>query len=275
MFDRGTAVYVRAQNWAIGSDPGLLRLRMAARTTASLAVALLILFLLTKATHQALTVALLGVLITMVAGRVVNEPDPRRQKITMALLPLPAALAITAAALLAPHQLVADVVFVAVVFAAVYARRFGPRGRALGLVAFMAYFFTLYLRATTAELPWLVGAVLVGTVCSFVLTAYVLPDRPERVLRATVRSLRARMAIVIDTTAELVQAGQLDERQGRSLRLRTVALNETALMVQSQIEDEVNPAAVWPGVSGEDLDRHARDRLPRRRRNSRQAAPRC
>jgi uncharacterized membrane protein YgaE (UPF0421/DUF939 family) len=253
VFDRATAVYVRGQNWAIGSDPGLLRLRMAARTTVSLAVALFILFLLTKATHKPLTVALLGVLITMVAGRAVNEPDPRRQKITMALLPLPAALAITAAALLARHQLVADVVFVAVVFAAVYARRFGPRGRALGLVAFMAYFFTLYLRATTAELPWLVGAVLVGTVCSFVLTAYVLPDRPEGVLRATVRSLRARMAIVIDTTAELVQAGQLDERQGRRLRLRTVALNETALMVQSQIEDEVNPAAVWPGVSGEDL----------------------
>jgi uncharacterized membrane protein YgaE (UPF0421/DUF939 family) len=253
VFDRATALYERAQNWAIGSDPGLLRLRMATRTTVSLAAALLILFLLTKATHQPLTVALLGVLITMVAGRAVNEPDPQRQKLTMALLPLPAALAITAGALLASHQLVADVVFVVIVYGAVYARRFGPRGRALGLVAFMAYFFTLYLRATTAELPWLIGAVLVGTVCSFVMTAWVLPDRPEGVLRATVRALRARMAIVIDTTAELVQAGQLDERQGRRLRLRTVGLNETALMVQSQIEDKVNPAAVWPGVSGEDL----------------------
>jgi uncharacterized membrane protein YgaE (UPF0421/DUF939 family) len=250
---RAIALYARAANWAIGSDPGLLRLRMAARTTAALALALLILFLLTRATHQSLTVALLGVLITMVAGRAVNEPDPQRQKLTMALLPLPAALAITAAALLAPHRVAADVMFVAVVFAAVYARRFGPRGRALGMVAFMAYFFTLYLQAKPAELPWLVGAVLVGTACSFVMTVYVLPDRPEGVLRATVRALRARMAIVIDTTAELVLAGQLEERQARRLRLRTVGLNETALMVQSQIEDKVNPAAVWPGVSGEDL----------------------
>jgi len=88
VFGRATALYERAQNWAIGSDPGLLRLRMAARTTASLAVALLILFLLTKVTHQPLTVALLGVLITMVAGRAVNEPEPRKQKITMALLSL-------------------------------------------------------------------------------------------------------------------------------------------------------------------------------------------
>ncbi len=253
MFGGATALYERAQNWAIGSDPGLLRLRMAARTTVSLAVALLILFLLTKATHQPLTVALLGVLITMVAGRAVNEPDPRKQKITMALLPLPAALAITAATLLAPHRLLADVVFVVVVYVAVYARRYGPRGRALGLVAFMAYFFTLYLRATTSELPWLIGAVLIGTVCSIVMTVVVLPDRRQGVLRATVRSLRARMAIVIDTTAELLEVGGLDERRRRRLRARTARLNETALMVQSQIEDKVNPAALWPGVSGEDL----------------------
>jgi Fusaric acid resistance protein-like len=97
----------------------------------------------------------------------------------MVLLPVPAALAITTAALLAPHKLVADVVFVVIVYAAVYARRFGARGRALGMVAFMAYFFTLYLRATSARLPWLIGAVLVGTVCSFVMTAFVLPDKPE------------------------------------------------------------------------------------------------
>ena len=245
--------YERAHNWTIGSDPGLLRLRMATRTTAALVCALVLLYLLTRATGQPVTVALLGVLITMVSGRAVNEPDPRQQKITMALLPLPAALAITAAALLAPHRVAADIVFVAVVFAAVYIRRYGPRGRALGMVMFMAYFFTLYLRAKTAELPWLIAAVLVGTMCSFVISTYVLPDRPERVLRATMRSLRALMAIVVDTTAEALQTGRLDERRRRRLRARTARLNETALMVQGQIEDKVDPAPLWPGVSGEQL----------------------
>jgi uncharacterized membrane protein YccC len=213
----------------------------------------LILFLLTKATGQPLTVALLGVVITMVAARSVNEPDPRRQKITMTLLPVPATLAITAAALLAPHPAAADVGFVLVVFSAVYMRRFGARGTALGMVTFMAYFFTLYLRATTAELPWTIGAVLVGAACSFVWSAYLMPDRPEDVLRRTIRSLRARMTIVVDTTAEAVQAGQLDERRRRRLRIRTGRLNQTALMVQSQIEAKVNPDALWPGVGGEDL----------------------
>jgi uncharacterized membrane protein YccC len=247
-----TSLYQRARIWTIGSDPGLLRLRMATRTTTALACAVLVLSVLTRATGQPLTVALLGVVITMIASRSVNEPDPRQQRITMALLPVPAALAITAAVLLAPHQIVGDVAFVVVVFAAVYVRRYGPRGRALGMVAFMAYFFTLYLRASLSELPWMIGAVLVGTLCTHVIS-YVMPDRPERVLRSTIRSLRARMAIVVDTTADAVRTGRLDERRRRRFRARITRLNATALMVQGQIEDNADPDTLWPGVTGEQL----------------------
>lgn len=226
---------------------------MATRTTAALGLSLLALFMLTRATGQPLTVAVLGVVITMVASRSVNEPDPRQQRITMALLTLPAAVSITAAAVLAPHTVASDVVFVIVVFTAAYIRRYGARGRALGMVAFMSYFFTLYLRARLAELPWMIGAVAVGTVCTYVMSAYVMPDRPERVLRATIRALRARMAIVLDATAEAVRTGRLDERRRRRMRARTIRLNETALMVQSQIEDNADPGTVWPGVTAEQL----------------------
>jgi len=248
-----TARYERARNWAIGSDPGLLRLRMAIRTTGALATSLLVLFLLTKATHQPLTVALLGALITMISARSVNEPDPHRQRVTLAVLPLPTALAISAAALVSPHPVVADVLFVGVVFVAAYARRFGPRGTALGMVTFMSYFFTLYLRARFSELPWLIGSTLVGTLCSYLWSAFIMPDRPESVLRENIRALRARMAIVVDTTADTVRMGDPDERRQRRLRIRTRRLNETALLVQTQIEDRVNPSALWPGISGEDL----------------------
>lgn len=248
-----TDFYERARNWVVGSDPGLLRLRMATRTTAALGCSLLVLYAATRATGQPLTVALLGVVITMVASRSVNEPDPGQQRITMALLPVPAAVAIAAAAALAPHQVFSDAVFVLVVFTAAYVRRFGARGRALGMVAFMSYFFTLYLRASVSELPWMIGAVAVGTVCTFVMTTYVMPDRPDRVLRATVRALRARMAIVVDTTADAVRTGRLDERRRRRMRARTTRLNETALMVQSQIEDKADPAMLWPGVTAEQL----------------------
>jgi uncharacterized membrane protein YccC len=226
---------------------------MAIRTTGALATSLLVLFLLTKATHQPLTVALLGALITMISARSVNEPDPHRQRVTLAVLPLPTGLAISAAALVSPHPVVADVLFVGVVFGAAYARRFGPRGTALGMVTFMSYFFTLYLRAKFSELPWLIGSTLVGTFCSYLWSALIMPDRPESVLRENIRALRARMAIVVDTTADTVRMGDPDERRQRRLRIRTRRLNETALLVQTQIEDRVNPGALWPGISGEDL----------------------
>jgi hypothetical protein len=99
----------------------------------------------------------------------------------------------------------------------------------------------------------MIGAVVVGTMCTFVMCTYVLPDRPERVLRATIRALRARMAIVVDTTAEAVRTGHLDERRRRHMRVRTTRLNETALMVQSQIEDKADPGMLWPGVTAEQL----------------------
>ena len=246
-------MFERARNWAIASDPGLLRLRTATRTTGALATALLVLFVLTKATHQPLTVALLGALVTMVSARSVNEPDPRQQHLTMALLPLPTALAIAAAALVSPHPVIANVLFVGVVFVAAYARRFGPRGTSLGMVTFMSYFFSLYLQAKFSELPWLIGATLVGTLCSYLWSAFILPDRPESVLRENIRALRARMAIAVDTTADTVRIGNPDERRQRRLRIRLRRLNETALTVQAQIEDRVNPSLLWPGVSGEDL----------------------
>lgn len=233
----------RARTWTAGTDPGLLRLRLAIRATIALACSLVVMYVLTTATRQPLTVALFGAVITMVASRSVNEPDPRTQRITMALLPIPAGLSITAAALLSPHPLVTDAVFVVVVFVAVYIRRFGARGQALGMVAFMAYFFALYLRAGLHELPYMLCAVAVGTLSTFLMTTYVLPDRPERVLRATIRSLRARMALVVDTAAELLRADRLDERRRRRMRARIARLNDTALMVQDRIEDKSNPAA--------------------------------
>ncbi|OSC42746.1 FUSC family protein [Mycobacterium decipiens] len=245
--------FEQLRTWASGSDPGLFRLRLAARTTAALVCALAVLYLLTSATNQPLTVSLFGVLITMIAARSVREPDPHRQQVTIALLPVVATPVITAATLLTPHKVAGDIVFVVIVFAAAYVRRFGARGRALGMVAVMAYFFTLYLRASTTELPWLIAAVLVGTACTFVMSAYVLPDRPEQVLRATMRALRARMALVIDSATDPLRVGHLDERRHRRVRLRMVGLNETALLIQGQVDDNVSPAALWVGVTGEHL----------------------
>lgn len=249
----GAALGERIEGWLIGSDPGLLRLQVAIRTTLTLAVSLGVLVLLTTLTGEPLTVALLGVVIAMMSAMAVNDPDPRQQNITMALLPVPAAISVTLGALLAPHLVMGDVVFVLIIFAAVYIRRFGGRGMALGMVAVMTYFFALFLGAKVGQLPWLIGAVVVGTACSFLMRTYVFPDRPERVLHRTLRALWARIGAVVDATADAVQAGKLGKRQWRRIGARTARLNQTALMVENQLEEKVDAAALWPGVEDSEL----------------------
>ncbi len=128
----------RIRVWLIASDPGLTRFRMAMTTTLTLVVALGVLYGITKAFGQPITVALLGVVIAMLSSAAVNDPDPRQQTITLLAMPVPAAAAVTLGALLAAHKVAGDVVFVAVMFTGVYIRRFGARGMAFGMVAFMA-----------------------------------------------------------------------------------------------------------------------------------------
>lgn len=243
----------RAWDWLLGSDPGLLRLQMAVETVLTLAVSLLVLFLLTSATGQPLTVALLGVVIAMMSAMAINDPDPRQQRITMALLPLPAAVAVTLGAVLATHRVAGDVIFVAIMFGAVYARRFGGRGMALGMVAFMTYFFALFLGATIGQVPWLIGAVLVGAACSLGMQTYVFPDRPDRVLRRTLRALWARVRMVVELTAQALVTNGLDRHLQRRLAGRLTRVNETALMVDNQLEGKVDPAALWPGIDQNEL----------------------
>jgi len=56
-------------------------------TTLTLVVALGVLYGITKAFGQPITVALLGVVIAMLSSAVVNDPDPRQQTITLLAMP--------------------------------------------------------------------------------------------------------------------------------------------------------------------------------------------
>jgi uncharacterized membrane protein YccC len=246
---RPAALRERALSWFIGSDPGLVRLHTTIRTSVTLVAVLLVLAALTKVTGGPVTVAMLGVVIAMQAAMAVNDPDPRQQKITMMLLPVSAGVALAVAALLAEYKLVSEIVFVAVIFAAAYVRRFGGRGMALGMVAFMAYFFALFLGARLAELPELLGATVIGAAGSLVIRFYVLPDKPERVLRYTIWALWLRIAAVIDISAQVLRTGPIDERRRRRVRRRIAQLNETVVMV----EDQLAAGTALPGIDGDEL----------------------
>ncbi|PZS38242.1 MAG: FUSC family protein [Pseudonocardiales bacterium] len=210
---------------------------MAATTVATVALALAVLAKLASLTGQPITVALFGVVIAMISSVAVNDPEPGQRVLTTALVPLPAVAAVTLGALLAPHLFSGDAVFVVIMMATVYVRRFGVRAMALGMVAFISYFFALFLHATLAQLPALGVAVVIGVACSLLMRNVVVRDSPERELARLLRAFRARLGAVIGAAADGLVDGSLTPRSHRRLQHLLIRLNDSALMVENRIDD--------------------------------------
>ncbi|GAA0930778.1 FUSC family protein [Pseudonocardia zijingensis] len=222
-----------------GLDPGLRRVRFAGAASAAMALAAAVMTGLRLVAGFPITVVLLACVLAMVSNLAVDEPDPQARRATTLLMLGPAVVAMVVGTLLAPYHLVADVVFVAVMVAAVYVRRFGPRAVALGTAAVMPYFFTLFLGATPAELPWLGVAAAVGICATLVVRGLVFAERPERALERLLRAFRAHVHALVDAVVRLLEAppGRLDDAR-EEVRRRTTRLNETALLVADALEVE-------------------------------------
>ncbi|NIL89558.1 hypothetical protein RhoFasSB10_01867 [Rhodococcus fascians] len=212
------------------SDPGQLRLRGASATTLTVLLAMVVLLLATRAIGQPVTVAMLGTVVAMQASASVKDKDQHSRLVTTALMVLPASAAVTVAALLSRLGAVADVGFIAVLFAAVWVRRFGPRGTALGMVAFISYFFALFLQATPGQVPMLIAAIVGGVLIALFVRAVVFPDRPIVEVRRLLYAMRAVSESV------LAAASAREDRALELLRRRLDRLGNTALMIDDWLD---------------------------------------
>ncbi|MFG3114720.1 FUSC family protein [Streptomyces sp. NPDC048197] len=216
------------------SDPGLLRLMAGLRTVGAILVTLVVLALL----HTGVTLMVAGAMTAMVATFAIREKEVRGQAITLAL-GLPVALAaMTLGALLHADVIAGDLAFLALIFGAVYSRRFGDRGTALGLIGFQVYFVSLFVRATVPALPQVALTLAVAFVCSAVVRFTVVPETPQRTLARLRAAFRARLAQLVATHLALMDAepGQLDDVLD-DLRRDTARLHEAALMIQGRLEE--------------------------------------
>nr|WP_296763612.1 FUSC family protein [Rhodococcus sp. (in: high G+C Gram-positive bacteria)] len=227
------------------SDPGRLRLRSAATTTITVVLAIAILIPGARSIGQPITVAMLGTVVAMQSSAAVKDKDQRSRVITTLLLVFPAAAAVSLSAVLSEFGKVADVGFIVVLFAAVWVRRFGPRGTALGMVAFICYFFALFLRATPQQLPVLAVSIVVGVAISLLVRTVILPERPSLELRRLVRALRAASIDVLEV------ASNRTDRNLPLLRKRLDKLGSTALMIDDWLDR--NDAAQLLSVTNSDL----------------------
>ncbi|MFB6597156.1 FUSC family protein [Streptomyces diastaticus] len=146
----------------VAPDPGLLRLRGAGRAVLGIGLAATV----SGTAGQSLTMAVAGGLAALLALFTVADPTVRGQALTTALLPAAGCPVLALAVLLHDRPLPRDLAFLAVVGLGVYARRWGPRGNALGIFAFMCFFLAQFLHAVPAQLPGLYAAVALALLTS-------------------------------------------------------------------------------------------------------------
>ena len=215
------------------SDPGLQRFKMAGRSTVTVAVTVLIASVLIGQRSQ--TAPLFGAVVGLMGSLMVNDPEPVQQKITTALLVVPAALSATLGALLAPITWLSDAGLIIIIFFAFYLRRFGPRYMAMGMMAVIPFFFSAVLKFKLGQLPWLYAATAIGVASAYLFRFVLLPDRLERTLRRSVRAFHVQLGMTIDSIIRTMEERTEDEHADKRLRREMKWLNGCATTAESQL----------------------------------------
>ncbi|WP_328911295.1 FUSC family protein [Streptomyces sp. NBC_00234] len=146
----------------VAPDPGRVRLRVSLRAVLGIGLAVAA----AELAGLSLTASITGGLAALLALFTVGDPTVRRQAVTTVLLPVVGFPVLALASTLHGQPLLRSVSWLAVVFAGVYARRWGPRGHALGIFGFMMFFSTQFLHAVPGQLPELYGAVALAVAAS-------------------------------------------------------------------------------------------------------------
>ncbi|MGW3151439.1 FUSC family protein [Streptomyces sp. NPDC001177] len=237
----GRSVRAELRDRLAASDPGLLRLTAGLRTVLAISLSLAVLALV----GADVTLLVAAAMAAMVATFAIREKQRGRQAVTLAL-GLPVALvSVSLGALLSAHVVAGDLFFVALIFCAVYGRRYGDRGTALGLIGFQIYFLSLFVHATVPTLPGLYGAIVVAFLCGAVARFVLVPQTPAGTLDRLRRAFRARLAQLVEAQIELLDAGPDDvDKALEVVRVRTARLHETALLIQGRLEDGTSDEAV-------------------------------
>ncbi len=241
------------RGWTLltASDPALGRLRLAATTLSAIVLTVVAVIAMATAWGQPVVPAILGVVVAMVSSLAVNDPLPRDKAISTALMVPSAAISATLAAFDHHHQVLSDAVFVLVMVVAVYLRRWGPRGLAVGMIGFVSYFMALFLQATPSQLPVMVAGAAVGATTSFTVRHLLRPRHPDRDLRRELAAWSVRAGRALDALGGSVAEGRWSGRARARLRDRVRACEEAANAAEARLQgaDET----LWRGIANDEL----------------------
>ncbi|RSM56086.1 FUSC family protein [Amycolatopsis sp. WAC 01376] len=268
----------------VASDPGLVRLRLGFSAVLSIVVAVLAILPF----HQPLTVTLVAAIAAMTSAFTVNDETPGKQAVTLVLGLLLGAASLTAASVGSAVPPLDSVVFVLLIFVAVYAQRFGSRGIALGSLSFFLFFFAMFLQTHLKQVPALLLALTIGIAANAVVRFVLLRRDTDAEFLRIRRAFRARLAAVVRAAEDHLAVGG-SERTRKRLRRMNARMHESVLLIEDTAPEvtgaesanrlrrraiEVELAVQWLTITvqrtcAEDLDEDVRDDLIARMRRFR------
>jgi uncharacterized membrane protein YccC len=222
----------RARDRLTAGDPGLVGTTTALRAVAGIALTLAVL----SFTDLPAAFLVAGCFAPFTVALAAGDRSAREQVFLVgAAVPLVSAVLLAGGAL-APFRVAAEAAFVLLIFWVVYVRRYGPRGQALGIFAFMAYFLTQFLDARLSHLPGLYAAVGVGFAADALVGFGLLRTTPARTLRRLRRAFDLHLEHVVRGAIEVTKAGRDDTRSTRSLERRVAGLHRSALEIADLLD---------------------------------------
>ncbi|MFJ8916154.1 FUSC family protein [Amycolatopsis sp. NPDC102389] len=268
----------------VASDPGLVRLRLGFSAVLSIVVAVLAILPF----HQPLTVILVAAIAAMTSAFTVNDETPGKQAVTLILGLVLGAASLTAASVGSAVPPLDSVVFVLLIFVAVYAQRFGSRGIALGSLSFFLFFFAMFLQTHLKQVPVLLLALTIGIAANAVVRFVLLRRHTDAEFLRIRRAFRARLAAVVRAAEDHLAVGG-SERTRKRLRTTNARMHESVLLIEDTAPEvtgadsvnrlrrraiEVELAVQWLTITvqrtcAEDLDEDVRDDLIARMRRFR------
>ncbi len=215
------------------SDPGMLRLFLAARGTLSVFLTTFFSALAANALGESILLFASGVLYATMACFVMREPTRRQREITLLALAVPSAVITVATAFLHDRPLAGEAFFLVLVFVCFLLQARGARAMGIGLVAVIICYVDLYLDFAPDTLPAQLLSIVIALPTTALASFVLIPMRPAATLRRAVHAVQRQAAFVLQDARAAQRAGTAgaDPALWRSL----ARLNAAALAADDQL----------------------------------------
>lgn len=220
-------------DWLLATDPAFSRARMGARVTLTIGLSVLVMVAIHLAVTPLPPIAFgLSIILSIEGGVAVRDTTPRGQLVTRLLGGAASLGCVGLAALLEDHRYVSDPVFLIVILASTLARVYGPRGFAIGMFSFTAYFMGAYLRPALDQLPLAALGPVVSVLVGHGVRTFLLPDHRGRDLAQALTALQARVDEILVMLAVLSRQSSITDADRRALSMHGDRLKDVALMAE-------------------------------------------